>query len=568
MPQSLRPSKLALHYIILVLAASLPFWVLTTGFYVFDDIPYVIYNFDLLAIESLADCFRFVLKFQPMKPVGSFFLGLAHWMGHGQLWVHRLFSIGLHVGSVLLLFGNARLLVQRLDLKISPQLLLLIPLCFAVLPVHSETIAVAMFRSEVLASFFSLAAALFAQKLAISPSPARYLLFSISLGLAVLSKEVFFFITPMIALGVYAAPGLRFERRTLIFLSTLVISLLLCTSYFVFSLLQDSSGNFHHKGAIGFGVSTFGQHLVLSARALAEGIIKMVAGLGLTTIRMSERIGPLHEVGVWGALAVFASAGIGIAVLSKMSLWLRVWSFWCLIGFVPYLVIPNINIGSEHYLYFSSMGTVGVLFYLGYLASTRMPNWARLIVPTVALFYIGGLTFLLVHRNRILTHPLGFYSAELRAHPEAPIAWIQMANAFLGEGPQYFAAAKKHNDEARRRLARSSMRDYDFSIEVNDYVYHLLTRDVTEASNVFEKLRLSPSLPKHGLARMYFDLGVLHLEEHQCQRAEVLLKNAIEVRPNPEYRRTLAKLKNLLKEHPEECDNAMAAKPADQTKTL
>ena len=214
-----------------------------------------------------------------------------------------------------------------------------------------------------------------------------------SMGLAQLSKETFAATLPLALIAFALATPLPRSRRLLvlsIFLMELVWAVVL------FSLLrQDSLSNYPYRDVIGYGVQSPLTYVSLAARALLEGLLKVVTGHGLSILPVRLRQGPGAGMGL-GEASAFLGLGVGlIALLWRAGGWWRAWGTLAGAGSFVYLLIPNLNIGSEHYWYFPTMGLVslgGLSLWRLFDRSVRRPRlWMWITVIAYAAALVAGL---------------------------------------------------------------------------------------------------------------------------------------------------------------------------------
>src|SRR5262249_30590954 len=131
-----------------------------------------------------------------------FFMALGYWLFHGVPFGNRLLSLACHLGVVALFYLNLVLFNWRSKTNIPSAIISFITLAYGLAPIHSETIAVAQFRGEILGSLFALAAmglVQWASDVKLHRARKFCLWFAIFLvwGFSQLSKEVFAFLLPI-----------------------------------------------------------------------------------------------------------------------------------------------------------------------------------------------------------------------------------------------------------------------------------------------------------------------------------------------------------------------------------
>lgn len=408
------------------------------GQFLFDDIGMILANPRLQRVHSLIDCFRFV--FVPAKPVSNLLLALGQWAGDGGVFSQRALSLAAHGLAVALLVVNLRLLFRRSAGPWGEGSALAAGALFAVLPVHGETLAVAIFRQEILASLFTLAALALFQRAALAEGRRRRLALAgagLFLGLAALSKEAYALIAPITLLSFLRAGEARRPRP----LAAFILVLALVWGSLVLLLCCLPPTEYAYRGVVGWGVLSAPEHLRLAARSWAEGLPAVLAGRGLTFVPPRGRFG----IGAgWGAVGVTISLltlGAAIGESARRGGAWRAWGLSAGSAVLLYLAIPNLNLGSQHYWYFPSMGIVSLLV-MGterlFARTVRRPRaWAALALGAYALCLVA----VAGQRQVPLRSRLSLALAELRAHPETAGNWHAVAGALL-ESPDPDAAAK------------------------------------------------------------------------------------------------------------------------------
>lgn len=532
------PSGERFFTISLLLLATVPFLSLLNGEFLYDDVRFLLSNPELYKIRNFFDCLSF--SHQPSKPIANFFLGLGYWISQNHVFGQRFISILLHGGVVVLLFTNLRLLCRRTNSH--RHLPFWISALFAVLPIHSETIAIAQFRGEILGTLFTLAMMLALQLLSIGRMRWLYFpfIYFFLAGLAQLSKELFALVIPLSAVLLFYLPSTKENwkyQKQFIYLVTLTA---IFWSTITFLLYQMDVNVAHsYKGNIGWGVWTIGKHLHLSTRALWEGITKTLGGVGLTTVRLTQRQG----IGAgFGGIAIAASLGGWVLLcgwLGTRSTWFRIWTPILFLSSAFYLAVPNINLGSEHYWYFPAVPLLCIFVAFLLAVSTKIvtqSNWFRWFC-----FGAYGLSALVLLQVRLLEmrSQVDFALAQLRLHPESKLTWSDAAMLLLASShpPQ---VALPYLRKAKELLPRRA------EVLGADFLFFFRTGDVKGAEGALNRIKEWTSPPKWRLASWHYHLSLLHARYGTCQAASHHLRTALQWQPeNRLYRSNVEELRSM-----------------------
>lgn len=396
--------------------------------FVHDDLSMIRFNIDMLQIQSLSDCFQFVL--QQTKPVTNIILALTNWFFGFGVWGQHLVSYLLHLAVVMVWYLVIDRFARRENL--SPLMAPLSAVLFALAPVHSETLGIAQFRGEILATLFTLIAWYIAPLSITKQSPLFLGLTLFCVTLAALSKEIFFFIAIFTVSWEWhrlrdLEASARIRKFNSFFALSMLVGFLWVVLYRLYQL--DKDGAYSYSGNVAFQYDSKKIWFTFFARALWEGMYKILTGDGLTTVRLSNRTGLgsnltvfSHILLIVGMLFIMTRAFIKSPRSRGLILLLVLGS-----GF--YLVIPNANVGSEHYWYFAAAPAFAllVMFLLHHIKTQRL---FVLLTTSYALFLFVSLqSRLLDYRTR-----KEFARAELMTHPESWWTWVNWTLAQAEEG--------------------------------------------------------------------------------------------------------------------------------------
>lgn len=505
--------------------SSVFFYFLLPTDYIYDDIEFLSFNPDLTRIKTFWDCFLF--QFQFSKPVSNFFLALGHWLTNGDVVGQRIVSLFVHAMVVFFIWLHIRKFGKAVFGNEIEWVCALFALLFAINPIHCETLSVVQFRGEMLGTLFALVSLWISSKILMECASKRgcvsyYALLLISIGLSILSKEIFAVVLPLSLL--LSSKSLGWNRRTkdaAFFRLFVLLAGTIWGSVLIGLASYDVGSLYSYNGKIGRDVLPIRDHLVLSARAVIEGIYKISTGIGLTSLRLSERSGIAQNIGVTTALATISGVLVVGSYLWKVRGWMRVGSFSCLFGLTLYLFIPNLNIGSEHYWYFPS---VGILILFGYVIWILVAGLSQNRVLIMSLVVMG---FSLFWGHRIYARlwetrtRVAYYLKDVEAHPEVPVVWAGLVGALLDtQGARALPKALPYLETARKIWPDHK------SILSAEFMFRCFAGQLEQADLILEKLSRYNWLPRQ-LARMHLDLGVVAIRNKRCDRARKAVHSAI-----------------------------------------
>lgn len=484
------------HLALLVLMTPLLYVRVLKGQFLFDDYQVIFTNAELWKVKNFHDCFSFTLK--PSKPVTNFFIALGKILSEGVAG-HRMLSILFHTGVVLQLYFLARLAVCKFGLQLSQHFSFWVALLFALAPIHSESVVVALFRMDVLGTFFTLAALLIGQSILHSPNVLRYLYLAICIGLAQLSKEVFAVITPAVVILFHCIRPWRTKLFTWICLTQVFWSVILYQR-----LKLDAVSQYPYGDVIGWKVLSINTQTKLAARAVLEGFYKVFTGHGLTVIRIADREGIGSSLSILLSVVLLIGCVACVVWLWRKGAFVRFWTGMAAAGIGIYLVIPNINIGSEHYWYFPASALFALLVYgLHQLYRRVFPNWEKMLWVTL-MGYSICFAVLLEKRVGQMKTRLDFYLSELYTHPESVVPWNNVAVAIMESGhPQRFELAAPYLQKAKEIAPNYP------NVRVTDFLFQANSGDKARADQSLRNLeKLFEGDPeKLDRYRKYFGLG-------------------------------------------------------------
>lgn len=418
----------------------------------------------------------------------------------------------------------------------SDSLAFVIAAIFAILPIHTETIGIAQFRCEILGTLFALCAA----RVTLSwdgvfrvQSLGKYVLIFAFLGLSSLSKETFCFVAPAVCLVFYFFRGLNFSGKEHCLKSFLCI-LGFASCFWALVLIWLLQGEQNSIYSYGPALEAKGPFLLnqfeWASRAVIEGLSKVYLGYDLTTTRMNER---------YGLISRFLNPQLGIAFLCvlifflwlaiKRFRWVAIWVLTALLGYFPYVLIPNANLGSEHYWYFPSLALIAILIIGVSLATQRVQKPSRIRTLAV-LVYVGVLWVVTFNRMIEMSNAVYFYRAELEGHPESLMARQGMLSVaidkkFPDKEIDYFLDLIKNSE---------STNSIDAILEFNIYFKRNDLAKMEGALNKFSRFLafdISP-LEKRNGSDCYFRYALLLINQRKsCDSVKKALEASQQLDP-------------------------------------
>lgn len=431
-----------------------------------DDLAMVHYNVQVSGLHSVWDSLFFPL--QLTKPVTNSILALSLYLSNFSVFGQRLTSLLLHSAVVIAWYAILSRETQR-NPSFPRSLPWVTTLLFAVAPIHSETIGIAQFRGEILASLFTLIAWWLAPHVTGSRSRVALAGVLICLVLATLSKEIYFVVClAMVLLEIKAlrSENLLSQKKRFNALFCILLTAASIAAVIYGLVMRESDGPFSYLGNVGFSIMPFGEWVSTSSRALLEGVWKTISGHGLTTVRLSTRYGLGKNFPIFAHCLILAIALGSFGYLLRKCREERALLLAAALPILIYLGIPNSNAGSEHYWYFAAAPTFALLYLAGARAISSEKILVGLGVTYAVLLFIGLQSRALDYRDRI-----SFYDQELASHPESSWPWVNrgLIEAEEQHGwaavEKYFSVADKLQDPIfmipQRLGAALAMKDLD-----------------------------------------------------------------------------------------------------------
>jgi hypothetical protein len=517
--------------LLIVILSTLPFVSLLRGEFLFDDIEFIQMNSQLKEVKSLLDCFHF--QMQPTRPVSNFFMGFGQLLGDGSVAGHRILSILIHALVCLLLFTNLNLLMPRCWPSAPKTFSFWCTALFAIHPLTTESILIGQFRSEMLAVLFSLATLALIQliqqnpTIRISRKVAIFACVFACSGLAVLSKEVFAASLPILC--VLLAISRPSHRESLLFFSVfngLFWGLIL----FILSK-NDATSYSPHSVAVGTGILEPGLHLRLAASALIDGAHKALLGSNLATYpTLLNRFDFESHIGNLGSCVALCTGALFFLFFARWRDWTRTISVVLLIAVSIYLLIPNTNMGAEHYWYFPLGPWIALLVGMSWEALAKFSNQPAKTWRMVMLAYSLTLGTGLALRLSDLKDRIS-YSYDLHYRfPKSASVYAELASLWMVQGN--FEAAHTYLNKGLK------LNPHNFDLLANQFIYFYNTGRRQSAEESIQKLRPFLSKQPRTLARYYGGLAVLDFQERDCRAAAGTFSIALQLDPlNDDIRR-------------------------------
>ncbi len=475
------------------LAALLFFPLLASHDFLFDDVTFILTNPDLGKVKRFVDCFFFVL--QPSKPVTNFFLAFGYWMAHGQVYGQHVLSLLLHLLTGLVWYANLLQWGRRTKTEVPQGFYLAVVFAFLTLPVLSEALEIGQFRGDILAALFASLSLLLTQYLAAGSfrGVRRFTYLGaifLCLGLSQYSKEVFAVLLPPLLILFYGIPENRFDLKKTVrsFVAPLLAVEVIWASLLYKMLVRDGHDiHYTYRNTVGANAVPLVVQVRLASRAILESVLKFFSISSPTATPLVYRLDIGYSFPLVAHLAIVVlTLMMSLFLVSKKG-WPRTWgavagAYWL------YLIVPNANVGSEHYLYFASIGLMMLLALAVWKLLNRYARYPRALwwsVYGVFVFFsvIGLETRLFDCLDRI-----SFTRAEVERAPDYYANWLLYEAALSEEGntPAIQKEARRALDEAHSRGERwRGLATVDWDLAKGEMDYEKKYGTVEEAEGAF-----------------------------------------------------------------------------------
>ncbi len=477
------------HYVVLLVAACLPYAELPThGFLNWDD-PWLVRDNPILAEASfgtlrtlffdLSPETRMILgaEYLPLRDV-SVMLGKQLWgdWAGGFLLV----NLALYAGSVLLLF---RLVF---GLHGSATVAFWSALLYAVHPIHVESVAWISEHKAMLALFFGLASLVaFEAHLrkgivrSIGPVCLFYLM-------ALMGKYIAIVLPAFAALRlawVWVDGGLRprpLRRAAMVLVPLAVIS----AGYLSVILRVGAQTNvLKERAAHGLGVD-----LAMTVDVYRRYVVHLLFPMRLSP---DYHVGPVPSpFGGARGLMILVSVALAVALVVWLVTRIRrdgdprwsttlFWVAWFFAALLPVSQIaPIYNRMADRYLLFPSIGFTTLAAYWGYLAWRRWRSRWLLAVAWIAVLALAGLT---VRQVTFWDNSERLWERATAMQPRATRGWYQLSTTYL--------AQKRYEDEGRA-LEQALRNDPENADALNNMGINLHRRGapIEEVTSIYSRL--------------------------------------------------------------------------------
>jgi len=355
-----------------------------------------------------------------------------------QILIFGFSILSLQLGNIFLHLIVCCLLWEILRRKIGPAAALAGALVYAVMPIHSEAVALLTGRSEVLSAAFLLSAWLALESEIREGLAAGLVLY----GLAVLTKESSVLFPVFMALNDWVF----FNRKPWDKQSRAgQIGLWLTTVAALLPRMLVLPAPFH-GGTPYFKTGHLIAALTFAKFGLEHYLWPSLTGTGLCTDYSRPLIPDSSPASAAAWLPMLLVCAIAAAAAWKILRNKSAWAFWLLAPCLFLLPTSNLilsldTLGAERFLYWPTIGLAAAWGFLYQETKKISPRLARFWL----FFLCASYTILLIRRNRIWNSPLDFARAEVACNPVSAKAWSSLGSALILKGdPEAGAADLKH----------------------------------------------------------------------------------------------------------------------------
>ncbi len=334
-----------------------------------DDLIHITNNEMIRSLANLPDIFRTSIYpgnlYRPVL-IASYALQY-HWTALSPFYLH-LFNLILHCAVVILVF-------QILRKYLDPKLTAFSTLLFAINPIHVEAIASISGRAELLSAFFGLLSLYYLLRINFEEQPLYKLCFwqllmSLSLLLALLSKESALVMLPLGLLSIYFFPRtIRTKTRLAISLELMIVAVLV-----YFNMRLAVLGELTPSGVVaGFldnpiAALPWQVRVINALKLLGDYIVLILFPFELSVDYSYARLTPLSIADI--PILILNLSLISALFLACLSGYKSraPYIFHILWFFTAFLVTSNLfvpigTIFAERLAYLPSVGIIGLLAY-------------------------------------------------------------------------------------------------------------------------------------------------------------------------------------------------------------
>jgi protein O-mannosyl-transferase len=445
-------------------------------------------------------------------------------LGGLNVFGYHLFNFGLHVTCAILVYFILIHLVAFAGRATEETLLrhqlvaLFGALIFALHPVQTESVTYITGRSSLLTAVFFLASFHAYLQSGLTRSRRYQVLSWVFYAAALLVKETAVILMVLLVLLDSLFPRGRTWKDRLL---SLLPYVLLSAVYFGIRLHFFGSLNY-----AGDPLRSFSAHLLTQPRAWVHYLGTLLLPLNLN---MDYDFPVSHSVLDGGViLSVFLLAGLAAVIvwLARSNPLIFFWAVWFVMNLVPTnsLIVLE-DLVSDRWLYLSSVGYAALLAYAGSrIFQTLVEGKGR--AAKIAFFFLCALVvelygFSTVMRNFTWKNDRSLWEDTVAKSPQKARPYDALGVALALEGK---LEAARQSLERAIELAPQGGQAY-----INlGYVYSLQGK-TEEAIAAYEKaIPLNPKLRPE----IYNNLGLIYFQQEQMEKSEILLRNAVEIRPH------------------------------------
>ena len=496
-----------------------------------DDVHVIVRNSH---VKDLTNVPRFFLQPQMgsgvytetsgYRPLLMATFAMNFYLGGLNVFGYHLVNFGIHVCCAILvyfillhLFRFAGIPSEGNPLR-DPLIALFGALIFALHPVQTESVTYITGRSSLLTAAFFLAAFYAYVQYGLTRS-LRYLVLSlIGYAAALLVKEIAVTLLFLLVLLDYLFPrGRTLQTR----IRSVLPYVLLSAIYLGVRLYFFGTLNY-----AGEPVRPFYAHLLTQARAWVHCLGTLLLPLSLNIDYDFPVSYSILDSGVILSIILLAGLAGTILWLSRFNRLIGFWALWFVVNLAPTnsLIILE-DLVSDRWLYLSSVGYAVLLAYAG--------NWifqnfveGKNRAAKIAFFFLCALVvemygFSTVLRNFTWNNDRSLWEDTVAKSPQKARPYCALGAVLALEGK--FQEARQSLERAIELAPRGGQAYINLG-----YVYSLEGK-TAEAIAAYEKaIPLNPKL----LPEIYNNLGLIYFQQEQMEKAEVLLRKAVEIRPH------------------------------------
>ncbi len=520
--RSVLPSWSARRVLLVALAIALFAWILylpsVGNEFVWDDVI-LIGNPEIHTLDSPTVKRLFTTNFWDVSDATSgMYRPLTSLSFYTDYQLYGNHAAGFHQTNMLFNAGACALVfVVLLAMFSQPILALVAALCFAVFPMHVQSVAWISGRTDVIATFFALLSLWFYLRWRQHGSWVAALGSLVCYALALLGKEVAVVLPAVILVyellaGTHAAPTRAHARwRTLLGLLALTL-LYFVVRHFLFHATLGSLPRVTHG---------FADAAALSFSIVAHYAYKLIYPFRLDPV--ADFAPPTHFFN----RDTLVGVGVVALVVASVVRWRRHTAFVfgvavIVLGLVPVLqIVPGNTVLSEHLLYFPSVGyalllALAAVYCLERGRTATIAAGCALLVASSARTVMGTL----VWKNDFV-----LFERAVAISPESPIAHFDFGVSLGLKG-------RKEEAIAEFRRATEISPDYADAWSVMGRTEAELGQHALALEHCARAVEIDP-----GDARLVNDLGMMQAQARDYAAAAQSFRRVLELRPRHAYAR-------------------------------